>query len=99
VVGLLPRSGLSLALPVAVYLAGLGLIMPQAFASALQPFPHHAGAASALGGVIQQSAAAIAGAVVARALGSSAWPLAIALASAGCLAPLVWYFSRDVRKS
>ena len=98
VVGWLPRSGLGLALPVAVYLAGMGLIMPQAFASALQPFPHHAGAASALGGVIQQSAAAIAGAVVARALASSAWPLAIALASAGCLAPMVWYFTRDVRK-
>lgn len=98
VVGWLPRSGLGLALPVAVYLAGMGLIMPQAFASALQPFPHHAGAASALGGVIQQSAAAIAGAVVARALGSSAWPLAVALASAGCLAPMVWYFTRDVRK-
>jgi MFS transporter, DHA1 family, multidrug resistance protein len=78
VVGWLPRSGLGLALPVAVYLAGMGLIMPQA--------------------VIQQSAAAIAGAVVAHALGSSAWPLAVALASAGCLAPMVWYFTRDVRK-
>jgi MFS transporter, DHA1 family, multidrug resistance protein len=98
-VGFLPRSGLSLALPVAVYLAGMGLIMPQAFASALQPFPHHAGAASALGGVVQQSAAAIAGAVVAHALGMSAWPLAIAVAAAGCLAPLVWFFTRRVRNS
>jgi DHA1 family bicyclomycin/chloramphenicol resistance-like MFS transporter len=96
-VGFLPRTGLSLALPVAVYLAGMGLIMPQAFAAALQPFPHHAGAASALGGVVQQSAAAIVGAVVAHALGTSAWPLAIAVASAGCLAPMVWYFTRGVR--
>jgi MFS transporter, DHA1 family, multidrug resistance protein len=93
----LPRTGLSLALPVAVYLAGMGLIMPQAFAAALQPFPHHAGAASALGGVVQQSAAAITGAVVGHALGTSAWPLAIAVASAGCLAPVVWYFTRSVR--
>jgi DHA1 family bicyclomycin/chloramphenicol resistance-like MFS transporter len=96
-VGFLPRTGLSLALPVAVYLAGMGLIMPQAFAAALQPFPHHAGAASALGGVVQQSAAAITGAVVGHALGTSAWPLAIAVASAGCLAPAVWYFTRGVR--
>jgi MFS transporter, DHA1 family, multidrug resistance protein len=96
-VGFLPRTGLSLALPVAVYLAGMGLIMPQAFAAALQPFPHHAGAASALGGVVQQSAAAITGAVVGHALGTSAWPLAIAVASAGCLAPMVWYFTRGVR--
>jgi DHA1 family bicyclomycin/chloramphenicol resistance-like MFS transporter len=96
-VGFLPRTGLSLALPVAVYLAGMGLIMPQAFAAALQPFPHHAGAASALGGVVQQSAAAIVGAVVAHALGTSAWPLAIAVASSGCLAPMVWYFTRGVR--
>jgi MFS transporter, DHA1 family, multidrug resistance protein len=98
-VGFLPRSGLSLALPVAVYLAGMGLIMPQAFAAALQPFPHHAGAASALGGVVQQSAAAIVGAVVAHALGTSAWPLAIAVAAAGCLTPMVWYFTRSVRKN
>jgi DHA1 family bicyclomycin/chloramphenicol resistance-like MFS transporter len=97
-VGFLPRSGVALALPVAVYLAGMGLIMPQAFASALQPFPHHAGAASALGGVIQQSAAAVAGAAVAHALGASAWPLAIAVASAGCLTPMVWLFTRGVRK-
>jgi DHA1 family bicyclomycin/chloramphenicol resistance-like MFS transporter len=96
-VAFLPPVGLSLAVPVAVYLAGMGLVMPQAFASALQPFPHHAGAASALGGVVQQSAAAITGAVVGHALGNSAWPLAIAVTSAGCLAPLVWYFTRDVR--
>jgi DHA1 family bicyclomycin/chloramphenicol resistance-like MFS transporter len=75
----------------------MGLVMPQAFASALQPFPHHAGAASALGGVVQQSAAAITGVAVGHALDMSAWPLAVAVASAGCLAPVVWYFTRDVR--
>ncbi len=96
-VGFLPRAGLSLSVPVAVYLAGMGLIMPQAFAAALQPFPHHAGAASALGGVVQQSAAAIMGAVVGHALGTTAWPLAIAVAAAGCLTPMVWYFTRGVR--
>jgi MFS transporter, DHA1 family, multidrug resistance protein len=96
-VAFLPPAGLSLALPVAVYLAGMGLVMPQAFASALQPFPHHAGAASALGGVVQQSAAAITGVAVGHALDMSPWPLAVAVASAGCLAPVVWYFTRDVR--
>ncbi len=41
-----------------------GLVMPQSFAASLQPFPERAGAASSLGGVIQQSCAAIMGVVV-----------------------------------
>ena len=71
----LPRTGPSLAVPVALYVAGMGLVMPQAFAASLQPFPERAGAASSLGGVIQQSAAAIVGAAVGHAIGTTAWPL------------------------
>jgi MFS transporter, DHA1 family, multidrug resistance protein len=94
---LLPRSGASLALPVAIYLAGLGFLMPQAFAASLQPFPDRAGAASSLGGVIQQSAAAATGAMVGRAIDVTAWPMVLPMAAAGWLTLLVWFASRDLR--
>jgi DHA1 family bicyclomycin/chloramphenicol resistance-like MFS transporter len=93
----LPRSGPSLAIPMALYLAGLGFVMPPSFAAALQPFPERAGAASALGGVIQQSAAAIMGAAVGHALGTTAWPLVLSLAVAAWLTLAVWFFSRGLR--
>ena len=50
----------------------------------MTPFPERAGAASALLGFIQQSAAALCGAVVGWLLGESAWPLAAAVAAMGC---------------
>jgi DHA1 family bicyclomycin/chloramphenicol resistance-like MFS transporter len=86
-----------MALPMALYLAGMGLVMPQAFAAALQPFPERAGAASSLGGVIQQSVAAIMGAAVGHALGTTAWPLVLSLAVAAWLTLAVWFFSRRLR--
>src|ERR1019366_6535294 len=55
-------SAASLVLPMALYLAGLGMVLPQAIAGAMTPFPERAGAASALLGFVQQSAAAPCGA-------------------------------------
>ncbi len=60
-------SALSLVLPMAVYLAGLGMVLPQSIAGALTPFPDRAGAASSLLGFIQQSVAAACGAIGRRA--------------------------------
>ena len=60
----------------AVYLAGLGLSMPQAMAGALTPFPERAGTAASLMGLVQQTAAAVVAAVVGDYLGHSAWPVA-----------------------
>jgi MFS transporter, DHA1 family, multidrug resistance protein len=87
------------ALSTTLYLFGLGLAMPQAMAGALTPFPHRAGAASSLAGFVQQSSAAVLGAVVGHWLGESAWPLAAPLAATGVLALLVWVISREVRES
>ncbi len=42
--------------PFVVFLFGLGLINPLATAAAVRPFPHHAGAASALIGFLQMAA-------------------------------------------
>lgn len=86
-----------LVLSMMIYLAGMGLAMPQAMAGALTPFPHHAGAASSLLGLVQQTCAAAVGIFVGQMLGQSAWPLAIPIAAAGCLALLIWAVSRGAR--
>ena len=90
-------SAASLVLPMALYLAGLGMVLPQAIAGAMTPFPERAGAASALLGFIQQSAAALCGAVVGWLLGQSAWPLAAAVAIMGCASLLLWISTRALR--
>jgi DHA1 family bicyclomycin/chloramphenicol resistance-like MFS transporter len=90
-------SAFSLVLPVAVYLAGLGMVLPQAIAGAMTPFPDRAGAASALLGFIQQSAAALCGALVGWLLGENAWPLAGAVAAMGCATFVIWVSTRALR--
>lgn len=88
---------LSLVLPMVLYLAGLGLAMPQAMAGALTPFPDRAGAASSFLGFFQQISAAIFGIGVGQSLGGSAWPLALPIAAAGCGVLLLWAVSRRAR--
>jgi MFS transporter, DHA1 family, multidrug resistance protein len=61
---LLPRSVTVLALPMMFYSTGMGLVLPNAMAVALRPFPHIAGTASALLGFIQMSLSASATALV-----------------------------------
>ncbi len=90
-------SSLSLVIPMALYLAGLGLVLPQSIAGAMTPFPERAGAASALLGFIQQTAAALCGVAVGQLLGASAWPLAIAVAAMGCASLLLWFATRGLR--
>jgi DHA1 family bicyclomycin/chloramphenicol resistance-like MFS transporter len=83
--------------PMTLYLFGLGMAMPQALAGALQPFPERAGAASSLIGCVQQSVAASTGALVAHALGDTAWPLVIGIALPGTAALAIWAATRRVR--
>ena len=91
-------SATALVLPVAVFLAGLGLALPQAQAGALLPFPERAGAASSLVGFLQQTAGAVVGAIVVHLLGQSAWPLAIGVAVMGCGAFALWALTHEMRK-
>jgi DHA1 family bicyclomycin/chloramphenicol resistance-like MFS transporter len=84
---------------VAVYLAGLGMVLPQGIAGALTPFPERAGAASSLFGFVQQTAAALCGAVVGWLLGQSAWPLAFGVAAMGCATLGLWLATRGIRRS
>jgi DHA1 family bicyclomycin/chloramphenicol resistance-like MFS transporter len=90
-------SAISLVLPVALYLAGLGMVLPQSLAGALTPFPERAGTASSLLGFMQQSTAGLCGAVVGALLGSNAWPLAAAVAAMGCATFVLWFASRALR--
>jgi len=89
----------SLVVPMAIYLAGLGMVLPQSIAGAMTPFPERAGAASALLGFIQQTVAALCGAAVGALLGASAWPLAGAVAFMGCGSLLLWFGTRTLRAS
>src|SRR3984885_9548032 len=80
-----------------IYLAGMGLVLPQTQAGALTPFPDRAGTASSLLGFAQQTAAAIAAAAIGQYLGRSAWPVAGTIAVMGCLALVIWALTRRVR--
>ena len=92
-------SSLSLVLPVAVYLAGLGMVLPQSIAGAMTPFSERAGAASSLFGFVQQSAAALCGAAVGWFLGQSAWPLAVGVAAMGCATLGLWLATYGIRRA
>jgi len=90
-------DGLWLIVAMAVYLAGLGLAMPQAMAGALTPFPDRAGMAASLLGLVQQTLAAAVAAAVGAYLGHSAWPVTGVVLAAGWLTLVVWALTRRLR--
>lgn len=95
--------GLSVGLPAALILAmglyftGMGMVLPQAQAGALLPFPDRAGAASSLIGLVQQLLAAIVGAILGHLLGSNAWPLALTVVTVGVVSIVIWALTRRIR--
>ncbi|MBV9556677.1 MAG: multidrug effflux MFS transporter [Pseudolabrys sp.] len=90
-------SSLSLVIPMAIYLAGMGCVLGPTIAAAMAPYKRNAGAASSLLGFVQQSGAALCGAIVGHLLGESAWPLAGTVAILGVMGLLLWVVSRGVR--
>jgi DHA1 family bicyclomycin/chloramphenicol resistance-like MFS transporter len=91
------HSSVALVAAMALYLAGMGMALPQAQAGALLPFPDRAGAASSLLGFITQILSAVVGAIIGHVLTTSAWPLAVAMVMAGGLSLLLWLSSRQSR--
>lgn len=81
-----PPSSLALTVPMALYGTGVGLTMPQAVASAMQPFPDRAGAASSLLGIVQMSLAALVGIGVGWAIAFTPIALPAAIAALGLAA-------------
>jgi len=47
---------------------------------------------------VQQTGAAICGAIVASLLGHDAWPMVAAIALVGCMTLFLWFVTRDVRR-
>ena len=89
--------GIWLVAAMALYLAGLGLAMPQAMAGALTPFPDRAGTAASLMGLVQQTVAAVVAAVIGGYLGRSAWPMTGVVVAMSCLTFLLWALTRRFR--
>lgn len=71
--------------PMMIYAAGVGLVMPSTTAAAIAPYPEKAGAASSVLGFIQMCVAASVGATVAHVLDGTARPMAFAIAVCGVL--------------
>ncbi len=91
-------SGIWLIVAMTVYLAGLGLVLPQAMAGALTPFPDRAGTAASLMGLVQQTVAAVVAAVIGGYLVRSAWPVTGVVVTMGCLTFLLWAVTRGLRR-
>ncbi len=69
-----------------LYMVGLGVLMPNALAGMMAPFPERAGAATAFQGFSQFALAALVGIVVTQMYDRTALPMAIGLATMGALA-------------
>jgi DHA1 family bicyclomycin/chloramphenicol resistance-like MFS transporter len=82
---------LSIVLPIALYTGAIGISLPQAMATALEPFAEIAGTASALMGFIQMGAASIAAAIVGTFLTGEPTPLALTLTGCGSLSFILFY--------
>ena len=89
--------GLWLVAAMALYLAGVGLAMPQAMAGALTPFPDRAGTAASLMGLVQQALAAIIAAVIGGFLVRSAWPVTGVVVAMSTLTFVLWVSTRAMR--
>jgi len=66
-------------LPMTLFSASLGLVLPNSMAIALRPFPHIAGTASALLGFIQMSISALSSALVGLLLNTSPLPMVLTM--------------------
>jgi len=69
--------------PMVVYMIGMGIVMPNAQAGALGPYPQIAGAASALAGFLQMTVAAAVGTALGLLYDGSAVPMASLIAAMG----------------
>lgn len=76
---LFPDSIAALVLPMVFYATGMGLVLPNAMAVALRPFPHIAGTASSLLGFIQMSMSAAATALVGAFLKDTPTPMLVSM--------------------
>ncbi|MEW5423512.1 multidrug effflux MFS transporter [Amorphus sp. 3PC139-8] len=91
------HNPVAIAIPQAIYMAGIGQALPQGMAAALMPFATRAGAASSLLGFSQMVFAAIVGSALGAILSDSAWPMALFLSVCGVGALAIYLLSRKIR--
>ncbi len=90
-------GALGVAVPMALYICGVGLTMPQAQASAMMPFPDRAGAASSLNGLCQMLLSACVGLLVGHLLKRGALPLPLVIATIGVTAFVLFRATKTIR--
>jgi DHA1 family bicyclomycin/chloramphenicol resistance-like MFS transporter len=95
---LFPRLLLALIVPEMLFFMGIGLVLPQAMAGAMTPFPDRAGAASSLAGFVQMVFASVTGAVIGLFVNGSAMPLVVASALAGVGALALFHTAGHLRR-
>lgn len=83
--------------PMTLYTCGIGLVMPQAQAAAMMPFPDRAGAASSLTGLCQMLLSACVGLLVGHLLKGSALPLPAVMAVIGLATLGLFHASAAIR--
>jgi DHA1 family bicyclomycin/chloramphenicol resistance-like MFS transporter len=81
--------------PVAFYAFGIAFIMPAMATATVAPFPHMAGAASALGGFFQMSGGLVGG-LVAALLGDPVLAMATVIPAMGVIAFASWLYWRTL---
>ncbi len=79
-----PWAPLAIVAPMVGYMVGTGIVMPNAQAGGLGPFPRMAGAASALMGFLQMAIAASFGIAFGQLHDGTAMPMAALIAAASC---------------
>ncbi|MGL5139373.1 MAG: MFS transporter, partial [Beijerinckiaceae bacterium] len=89
-------SSLEVTLPMALYAAGVGLVLPQANAGSMMPFPDRAGAASSLQGLLQMSLAALVGAGLGQLLERSMYAMPVFVAVAGVATTILYLVGKNV---
>lgn len=83
---------LAVMLPMWLSACSIGLVMPNAAAIGMAPYPHMAGSAASLMGFSQMGLAALAGVIVGHSLAQSVVPMALVIA-VGAIASLGSYFA------
>jgi DHA1 family bicyclomycin/chloramphenicol resistance-like MFS transporter len=90
-------GSLAVTVPMALYTAGVGLVLPQTQAAAMVPFGARAGAASSLLGICQMTFAAAIGLMVGQIVETAAWPLPLVILVTGSSALALFHATRGWR--
>ena len=93
-----PTAAAAVIAPEMIYFLGIGFLLPNTQAAAMQPFPERAGAASSLIGFAQMMSASIVSWIMAASLGGAALPMVTVMACAGLGAFAVFHLTKRHRK-